>query len=142
MRAWTRLVAAQAAVLGAVEADLKAAGLPPLAWYDVLLELRKAPDGRLRPLVIEERLLLAQHNVSRLIDRLEKAGYAERHPCPLDGRGQEIAITPQGRALLSQMWPVYAGAINRHLGARLDGDAEAGDLARLLEKLVSGSRQP
>ena len=57
----------------AVEVDLKRAGFPPLSWYDVLLELRRAGDDGLRPLEIEARLLLAQHNVSRLIERLEKA---------------------------------------------------------------------
>jgi hypothetical protein len=31
--AWARLVRAGQAVLAEVEADLKTAGLPPLAWY-------------------------------------------------------------------------------------------------------------
>ena len=46
--AWTRLVRAQAAALGSVEGALKGAGLPPLAWYDVLLEVERMPGG-LRP---------------------------------------------------------------------------------------------
>lgn len=135
VRAWTSLVRAQATVLGAVEAELKQAGLPPLAWYDVLLELeRVAPDG-LRPVALEERLLLAQHNVSRLLARLEARGLVERRPCPVDGRGQEVRITPPGVALRAAMWPVYAAAIERHLGSRL-GDADAAALADLLGRLL------
>src|SRR6187397_717432 len=70
IHAWTRLVKAGRVVLGAVEAELKAAGFPPLGWYDVLLELsREKVDGR-RPFILEERLLLAQYNLSRVLDRL------------------------------------------------------------------------
>src|SRR5256885_12172319 len=71
-KAWARLIRAREIVVGAVERDLKAAGLPPLAWYDVLLELTRAPDGRLRPFELEKETLLLQYNLSRLLDRLEK----------------------------------------------------------------------
>src|SRR5215470_12519483 len=120
--AWARLVRAQQAALAAVESDLKAAGFPPLAWYDVLLELSRKEDG-LRPFALEQELLLAQYNLSRLIDRLQSAGYVERRICPDDGRGQIVAITAAGRALLKRMWPTYRAAISRHVGAKL-GEAD------------------
>jgi DNA-binding MarR family transcriptional regulator len=135
VRAWTRLVRAQAAALAAVEADLKEGGLPPLAWYDVLLELSRQ-DG-LRPFEIEARVLLAQYNLSRLLDRLQAAGYVERAPCAEDGRGQIVLITSSGRELQKRMWPTYRAAIARHVGEKLS-DAEAETLARLLSKLTSG----
>jgi DNA-binding MarR family transcriptional regulator len=134
IRAWARLVRAQQTVLAAVEAELKAAGFPPLAWYDVLLELSRA-DAGLRPFALEQALLLAQYNLSRLLDRLEKAGYVERRTCAEDGRGQIVAITPSGRALIKRMWPTYRAAIARHLGAKLSED-EAARLASLLGKLT------
>ncbi|MHA1546375.1 MAG: MarR family transcriptional regulator, partial [Alphaproteobacteria bacterium] len=74
VRAWTAMVRAQQTVLGAVEADLSKAGFPPLGWYDVLLELRRAGQG-MRPVELEKTLLIAQYNLSRLVARLEKAGY-------------------------------------------------------------------
>jgi DNA-binding MarR family transcriptional regulator len=134
IRAWARLVRAQQTVLAAVEAELKAAGFPPLAWYDVLLELSRA-DAGLRPFALEQALLLAQYNLSRLLDRLEKAGCIERRTCAEDGRGQIVAITPSGRALIKRMWPTYRAAIARHLGAKLSED-EAARLASLLGKLT------
>jgi DNA-binding MarR family transcriptional regulator len=134
IRAWARLVRAQQAVLAAVEADLKAAGFPPLAWYDALLELSRAEKG-LRPFALEQELLLAQYNLSRLLDRLERAGYLERRACPEDGRGQIVAITPSGRALVKRMWPTYRAAIARHVGAKLSED-DASRLAALLGKLT------
>ena len=134
--AWIALVRAQQKVLGAVEADLKASGFPPLAWYDILLELRRAQPEGLRPMDFEPRLLLAQHNVSRLLDRLEKAGLIRRAAHEHDGRGQQIHITDAGLELQQRMWPVYGAAIERHVGSKLAGDVEAGDLARLLGKLL------
>jgi DNA-binding MarR family transcriptional regulator len=133
--AWARLVRAGQTVLAKIEAELKAADLPPLAWYDVLLELSRAEDGRLRPLELERRTLLAQYNASRLIDRMAKAGLVERLPHPDDGRGQLVAITVEGRALQKRIWRIYGPAIERNMGAKLSR-TEAVELARLLKKLI------
>lgn len=135
VRAWTRLVKASQAVLAAVEADLKAAGFPPLAWYDLLLELERAGRGGLRHFELERKTLLAQYNLSRLVERLAKAGYLERQPCPEDGRGSVLTITRAGRALLRRMWPAYAAAIEAHVGRHLS-EREAGQLARSLGKVI------
>ena len=132
--AWAALMRAGQGTLAAVEADLKAAGLPPLSWYDVLLELSRAEGGVLRPQSLEKRMLLAQYSVSRLADRLARDGYIERQPCPEDGRGCVLALIEPGRRLLREMWPPYAAAIQAHLGSRLT-PAEAVELARLLGKL-------
>jgi DNA-binding MarR family transcriptional regulator len=136
VKAWARLIRAHQTVLGAVERDLKAAGLPPLAWYDVLLELSRAPQGRLRPLEIEKETLLAQYNLSRLLDRLEKEGLVTRAPCEDDARGQWVVITEKGRALQARTWKVYARAIQKHVGENLD-DKAAATLADLLGRLTS-----
>ncbi len=131
---WARFMRVSQAVLAAVEADLKTAGLPPLAWYDALLELRRvAPEG-LRQFELQAKMLLAQYNLSRLIDRLDRAGYVRRTPCPEDGRAQVIYLTEKGRALIDAMWPAYGRAIAVHFSERLD-DEEARLLANFLEKL-------
>ena len=44
VRAWARLTQAQQIVHASIEGTLKAAKLPPLAWYDALLELERAGD--------------------------------------------------------------------------------------------------
>ena len=126
IKAWAGLVRAQIMVLRGVEADLKTAGFPPLAWYDVLLELRRADEG-LRPMELGSRLLLAQHNVSRLIDRIAAKRLVKKRLAPEDGRGQIVEITEAGRDLLRRMWPVYRRAIQRHMGSKL----KAGETRRL-----------
>ncbi len=133
--AWISLIKAQRKALRRVEADIKSAGFPPLTWYDVLLELKRA-GGSLRPQEMEAKLLLEQHNVSRLIDRLAGAGMVERRPYEGDGRGQVVAITTAGRDLQKRMWPVYGAAIQKYVGAPLGSDRDAEALSRLLELLA------
>ena len=136
VKAWIRLMRAREAVLAAIEHDLKAGDGLPLAWYDVLLELTRAEGGRLRPFEIEAKTLLAQYNLSRLLDRLEKEGLVSREPCADDARGQWAVITEKGRAAQARTWKVYARAIQKHVGDRLD-DKAAGQLADLLGRLAS-----
>ncbi|WP_132594126.1 MULTISPECIES: MarR family transcriptional regulator [unclassified Rhizobium] len=131
--AWIGLMRAQQRLLGQIEADLKSAGLPPLSWYDVLWELVRSPQGRLRPFEIEERTLLAQYNLSRLIDRLEKAGLVQRETFDQDGRGQWVVVTEDGRSLQKRMWQVYAKAIEDNFGAKLS-TADAAALTSLLAR--------
>ena len=130
--AWVRLTRAQRCTLASVEHSLKDAGFPPLEWYDVLLELDRA--GPLRPRDLQSRLLLAQSNLSRLIDRMEAAGAVERISCADDARGQLVRETASGKALRKRMWPVYASAIQDVVGSKLTS-AQAGQLAGLLGRL-------
>jgi DNA-binding MarR family transcriptional regulator len=135
IRAWARLMKAQHQALGSVEGVLKEAGLPSLAWYDVLLETERAGKDGLRPFELERAMLLAQYNLSRLIDRMEAAGYVERRPCVDDGRGHFIAITAAGRAMRRRMWPIYARAIEATVGRRLSA-RQAATLGELLGHLI------
>jgi DNA-binding MarR family transcriptional regulator len=139
VNAWARLIRAQTKILDAVEGDLKSAGFPPLAWYDVLLELRRADGEGTRPMELEKQLLLAQHNVSRLIDRMDAKNLIKKKRAASDGRGQLVEMTEAGRDLLRKMWPVYRRAIQRHMGSKLDA-SETELLAELLGKLLVGSR--
>lgn len=133
--AWARLLRSSQTLLSAVEAELKREDLPPLAWYDALLELKRAGRGGLRPFELQQKMLLAQYNLSRLCDRLAEAGYLERRPCREDARGHVLSITPQGRELLRRMWPPYRAAIQRHFAGKLSA-GELRGLAAALAKLV------
>ena len=73
-----------------VESALKAADLPPLAWYEVLVELERAGAYGVRPFALEEALQLPQYGLSRLLARMEAAGLVLRGSCPGDGRGQMV----------------------------------------------------
>ena len=133
--AWGRLVRAHQAAMSRVESALKAADLPPLAWYEVLVELGRAENG-VRPFALEEALQLPQYGLSRLLARMEAAGLVQRGSCPGDGRGQMVRLTEAGRAMAGRMRPVYAAAVQQAVGARLSPE-EADGLAHLLARLIA-----
>ena len=59
-----------------------------------------------------------------------------RGSCPEDGRGQMVALTEAGRAMLGRMERVHAGAVQEAVGARLSPE-EAERLADLLGRLAA-----
>mgnify|MGYP000170232679 FL=1 len=132
--AWLRLMRVRSCVLEAVEQDLKKAGFPPLAWYEALLELSRAPGGELRPVELEKQMLLPQYSTSRLIERLVDEGLAARRECKNDKRGLFVEISEAGRDLQKRMGEAYSVAIERHVGSKLS-DAEAAKLCGLLDRL-------
>jgi DNA-binding MarR family transcriptional regulator len=132
--AWIRLIRIKSRVHDAVERDLKKAGFPPLAWYDALLELSRAPSGEMRPVELERQMLIPQYSTSRLIDGLVDEGLAARRECKIDRRGQLVEITETGRELQKKMWNAYSAAIEKHVGSKLS-DADAVKLCSLLDRL-------
>ena len=100
---WARLIRVQEGLLDKVEREIRQAGFPPLKWYDVLLELSRVPDGRLRYGDLQGRLLSAKHNLARLLDRLEADGLVAREKVEEDGRGACIVWKSAGRARRGRM---------------------------------------
>lgn len=128
-KAWMGLIKAQQHLTDKVEEKLKKNGLPPYSWYDVLLELDKAPEGSLRLNELGKKVLLNKYNVTRLIDRLEKEGLVSRDACPVDGRGKVACITGKGRMLRQKMWPVYYNVIKEHFLSQFN----TGQLGQFIE---------
>ena len=133
--AWVLLLRSQQMLVNAVETKLKNAGLPPLSWYDVLLELDREPGVALRQYEIGERVLLNKHNLSRLIDRLESQALVKRGSCDTDGRGNVIKITEKGIKTRKEMWPVYEQAIQELVAAPLT-TKQIDDLTHIISALL------
>ena len=106
----------------------------PLAWFEVLLQLRRAPDGRLKMNRIADAIVHSTGGTTRLIDRLEESGLVERQLCPTDRRAVHVAITAQGDAKLDEALSVHLEYLDDRLGRRLNGE-ERGTLTALLTKL-------
>lgn len=137
--AWAVLLKAHARLVDRVESALRAAGLPPLAWYDLLWSLETVAQGRLRMNELGERVVLSKSNLSRLADRLEAAGLIRREPFPGDRRGYYCAITDEGRAMRRRMWPVYRREIDRLFGRHVT-EAEARTIGACLERVAAAAR--
>ncbi len=113
------MLLAQNAAQRAIEAELAAAGVVSLPWYDVLLELRAAPEMRLRMQDLAERVVLSRTRVSRLVGELEDVGLVRRERDPEDGRAWFAVITDEGRRARRAAAPIYLAAIDRHFTSHL-----------------------
>ncbi len=136
--AWALLLTAHATLVQRIEDSLAAAGLPPLAWYDVLWELEKA-GGRLRMVELARRVVLSKSNLSRLADRLERAGHAAREDADDDGRGYDLVLTRAGRALRKRMWPTYEAQIQALFARHVNAD-EARVMGEALARMIRAAR--
>jgi DNA-binding MarR family transcriptional regulator len=134
---WRAFLNAYAVLIQRIEADLKARGLPPLGWYDVLWPLYQAEDQRLRMNELAQQVVLSRTGLVRLVDRIEAAGLLRREPVPEDGRGSYAAITTEGAATLRRMWPVYRRHIQHDFLEPLGPDAPL--LMTALERIASES---
>lgn len=106
----------------------------PLAWFEVLLQLRRAPEGTLKMNEIAEAIVHSTGGTTRLIDRLEESGLVERQLCPTDRRAIHVAITPEGNLKLDEALQVHMDYLEEHLSSRLTCQ-ERGELTVLLSKL-------
>src|ERR1019366_4268625 len=105
----------------------------PLAWFEVLLQLRREPAGRLKMSEIADAIVHSSGGTTRLIDRLEEAGLVERQLCPSDRRAIHVAITERGNAKLDSAFDVHLEYLDKNLTARLS-PSERVSLTKLLTK--------
>jgi len=134
LAAWRAVLNAETAVVARAEAALAAAVLPPLGWYDVLWAIRRAPDRRLRMSELAAGLTISRGGLTKIADRLERAGLIRREPAADDGRGLYAVLTPEGNALLRRMWPVYSRVLSETFAVGMTGE-EAAVIARALGRI-------
>jgi DNA-binding MarR family transcriptional regulator len=106
----------------------------PLAWFEVLMQLREAPEGRLKMSQMAEAIFHSSGGTTRLVDRLEGAALVTREHCANDRRAIYVTITEAGNAKLDEALSVHLRYLDRHLATRLS-DAERLSLTALLTKL-------
>jgi DNA-binding MarR family transcriptional regulator len=75
---WWKLMATHAQLVQRVDRDLEAATCLPLGSYNVLRLLHDAPDCRLRLGELAKAIFLTRSGVTRLANRLERAGLLRR----------------------------------------------------------------
>jgi DNA-binding MarR family transcriptional regulator len=136
--AWRAFVRAQSLVLEVLASELEEERGMPLPFYDVLVHLSEAPDGRLRMRELAGAVLLSRSGLTRLVDRMEQAGYVAREACPSDRRGAYAAITDAGRRALTEAWPVHARGVLEHFLAPL-GPEELGVLRQALGRIADAA---
>lgn len=118
LAAWEAFLYAHAAVIEKLNAELEAERQMPLTWYDVLIQLQGA-DGRARMQELARSILFSKSGLTRLVDRMERAGLVRREACADDGRGTFAVITAAGSRALAKARSVHHRGIEEHFARHL-----------------------
>jgi len=113
---------------------LKAHGLTP-AQYNILRILRGAGTS-LPCLEVAHRLITPEPDITRLLDRMEKAALITRHRSTRDRRVVDVSISPLGRKTLTGLDGPVIDAHRENLGHMSRNDLA--EIGRLLEKARAG----
>lgn len=132
---WRAFLRAHAYVMKQLEADLLAQEQPPLAMYDVLVQLVEAPGRRLRMTELADAVLLSRSGLTRLVDRMVREGYVRRVPSRDDVRGVYAVLTEEGFAALRQASRTHLQGICEHVVDRL-GDQQLAALGQACRALL------
>src|SRR4249919_2797062 len=132
--AWGALTRTHAAIVGRLQEALAAADFPPLPWYEVLATVADAPEQRMKMGDLAEALVITRGGLTKLVDRLVKAGLLERTFCETDRRVSYATLCPAGRDLLEEMRPVVVTELAVAFASKLSA-AEADALRETLERV-------
>lgn len=136
--AWIAIAQTHAAVSGRLQEVLTAAELPPLAWFEVLATLDRAPEQRLKMGDLAEALVITRGGLTKLVDRLIKAGLLERTFCETDRRVSYATLLPAGSELLEEMRPLVRAELASAFSANLSVE-QAEELRSMLEQVRSSA---
>lgn len=135
MAAWLAVLQANAVLLQALEKDLEAAQGLPMTWFEVLVRLADAPEGRVKMQDLVDAALLTKSGVTRLVDRMETAGLVARCACDSDRRVTYASITDAGRKAIREAMPSHEADVEREFARHLTVD-EQRVLRQLLTKVL------
>ena len=134
--AWGALSRTHAAISQRLQDALAQADMPPLPWYEVLATVAEAPEQRMRMGDLAEALVITRGGLTKLVDRLVKAGLLERTFCETDRRVSYATLTPAGRDLLAEMRPAVIAELEVAFSANLSV-AQAKQLRQTLDSVRS-----
>jgi DNA-binding MarR family transcriptional regulator len=132
--AWQMFFEAHAAVYARLEAQMQSDHGLSLRWYDVLLQLRNAPGGRLTMRDLGRAVVISKSGLTGLVDRMERAGLVERGGDPDDRRVVHVTLTPAGAEVYGRARADHRRAVSevflRHVDAR-----EAAAIERAMRRI-------
>ncbi len=119
LRTWQALLHAYHQVIRKLDRELREQHDLPLAAYDVLLRLARAPGRALRMTDLADRVMLSPSGVTRLVDRLVSKGLVRRQTDPDDRRVALASLTEKGLRELRGAARTHLRGIHEHFTGRL-----------------------
>ena|SRR5882757_4903279 len=113
---WREMETAHARVRESLERSLEREHRLSLSEYEVMQRLAEDADNPCRMQDLSAESELSQSALSRLVGRLEGAGYVERLICDHDRRGVYASLTKAGREAQAKAEPTYLQVLGSSLG--------------------------
>jgi DNA-binding MarR family transcriptional regulator len=111
LAAWSGFLRAHAQIVRALDAELEREHGLPLSSYDVLIQLSLAHDRRLQMFELADAVVLSRSGLTRLVDRLERAGLVQRERGEVDPRQVYACLTGRGSVVLASATPTHIAGI-------------------------------
>ncbi|MFI0447307.1 MarR family winged helix-turn-helix transcriptional regulator [Actinomadura sp. 6N118] len=106
------LFEAHEGLVGKLEPVWQKSGLSGLD-LNAMMRLSRSPEQRLRMSDLAAQTALSTSGITRLVDRLQRAGLVRRESFPGDRRATYAVLTPDGAERLEQVLPDYLATIER-----------------------------
>jgi DNA-binding MarR family transcriptional regulator len=116
--AWREMQARHAAVCSALDRELGDRHGLGISDFEVLDRLAENPSCEWRAQDLAESVHLSQSALSRLVDRLARAGLVERCACDNDRRGIFVLLTEAGTRKHAAAAATHRAVLARLLPAR------------------------
>lgn len=134
--AWVGFLRSHDAITGTLDRDLERGHGLSLRSYDVLVQLSLAGDRGRRMSELADAVLLSRSGLTRLVERLERAGLVQRRAGDPDSRQTFAVVTEAGLDMLADATETHLRGVAERFLDRLTEDqlalfADAG--RRLLE---------
>jgi DNA-binding MarR family transcriptional regulator len=134
LHAWTDFVLSYNRLMALLEREMQDATGITLSQYDVLLRLAEAPGGRLTMTELAQAIVYTTGGLTRLFERMRRAGLVRREPSEHDRRVIHAVLTDDGTQRLRAASAVHLAGVRQHFTAQL-ADDEAGVVAAFLGRL-------
>ena len=135
---WERSLTAVSLLLRKFDLSMQAEAEISIIWYDVLLHLNLAEGKKMRMQALAESLILTRSGVTRLVDRIEKAGLVRREAAAEDRRGYYAILTDEGLTALNRAQKRHRKDIKEFYGSHLS-EKERQSLYVLMSKVLDGN---
>ena len=127
-------------ILPRIDAELRVSHGLSLPAYAVLALLSERKGERLTMSELAKTAGMSPAGVTRVMQRLDRAGLVERARDTADRRPLFATLTTAGEKRLDEAGPTYAAAVNRHL-TRFAEPGELDVVARVLRRALSAQAQ-
>jgi DNA-binding MarR family transcriptional regulator len=138
LRAWRLYFESAVALLDMLDSDAPSSLGIPMQFYDVLVHLEETPDG-LRMNELADKILYSKSGLTRVVDRMEKAGLVRRYVPENDRRSIFVLPTAKGRQAMEEARVRHHEWIDENF-SRLLADTDIRAITRAFEKLNAQAR--